>query len=68
MGAAPTLAVLLTSRHHATHAQQVLDVVQECAQPDALVGCVAEAVVAGRREIERKPAVVVWLAEFAAAS
>jgi small ligand-binding sensory domain FIST len=36
--------------------------VHEFAQPDALVGCVAEAVVAGRREIEREPAVVVWLA------
>lgn len=62
MGATPTLAVLFTSPHHAAHARRVLDVVHEFAQPDALVGCVAEAVVAGRREIEREPAVVVWLA------
>jgi small ligand-binding sensory domain FIST len=40
----------------------VLDVVHELARPDALLGCVAEAVVAGRREVEREPAVVVWLA------
>ena len=61
-GATPNLAVLLTSPHHALHAGAVLDIVQELAQPTALVGCVAEAVVAGRRELEREPAVVVWLA------
>src|SRR6185437_4466644 len=61
-GATPNLAVLLTSPHHALHAGAVLDIVQEVAQPTALVGCVAEAVVAGRRELEREPAVVVWLA------
>ena len=64
MGATPTLAVLLASPHHAAHARRLLDVVQQCAYPDTLVGCVAEAVVAGRREVEREPAVVVWLAEL----
>ena len=62
--ATPTLAVLVTSPHHAAQAGAVLDVVHEVAQPDSLVGCVAEAVVAGRREVEREPAVVVWLAEL----
>jgi len=68
MGATPTLAVLLTSPHYAGHAQQVLDIVHELAQPDALVGCVAEAVVAGRREIEHEPAVVLWLAVLPSAA
>jgi len=63
-GAAPTLALLLVSPHHARNAAQLLDVVRDRAQPDALVGCVAEAVIAGRREIERDPAVVVWLAQL----
>jgi small ligand-binding sensory domain FIST len=62
IAATPTLAVLVTSPHHAPHARGVLEVVHEFAQPDALVGCVAEAVVAGRREVEGEPAVVVWLA------
>jgi small ligand-binding sensory domain FIST len=62
IAATPTLAVLVTSPHHAPHARGVLEVVHEFAQPDALVGCVAEAVVAGRREVESEPAVVVWLA------
>jgi len=48
--------VLVTSPHHAFHARAVLDIVHKFAQPTALVGCVAEAVVAG------EPAVVVWLA------
>jgi small ligand-binding sensory domain FIST len=61
-GAGPTLAVLVTSPHHAARAAAVLDTVHQHARPDALVGCVAEAVVAGRREIEGEPAVVVWLA------
>jgi small ligand-binding sensory domain FIST len=67
-GVTPTLAVLLASQHHAAHAQSVLEVVHEFAQPDALVGCVAEAVVAGRREIEGVPAVVLWLAVLPAAA
>ena len=67
MGATPTLAVLLASPHHAAHARRLLDVVQQCAYPDTLVGCVAEAVVAGRREVEREPAVVVVAGRVAAA-
>jgi small ligand-binding sensory domain FIST len=58
----PTLAVLVTSPHHAARARDVLDIVHEFARPDALVGGVAEAVVAGRREVEDEPAVAVWLA------
>ena len=56
------LAVLLASPHHAARAEVVLDAVHEVARPDALAGCVAEAVVAGRREIEGEPAIAVWLA------
>jgi small ligand-binding sensory domain FIST len=61
-GTRPTLAVLVTSPHHASQARAVLDAVHNCAQPTSLVGCVAEGVIAGRREVEREPAVVVWLA------
>jgi small ligand-binding sensory domain FIST len=60
--AASTLAVVVTSPHHAAHARDVLDIVHEYARPDALVGCVAEAIVAGGREVEDEPAVVMWLA------
>jgi len=60
--------VLVTSPHHTAQARVVLKVVHEVAQPDALVGCVAEAVVAGRREVEGEPAVVVWLAALSQAA
>ena len=59
---APTLAVLLGSRSHTDKAVDVLDAVQEMLEPPALIGCVAQTIVAGRREIEDKPAVAVWLA------
>ncbi|OBA81091.1 hypothetical protein A9W99_14595 [Mycobacterium sp. 1164966.3] len=61
-GEAPSLAVLLGSRAHTDAAADVLDTVQETVEPPALIGCVAQGVVAGRHEIEDKPAVAVWLA------
>lgn len=61
-GQTPTLAVLLTSAHHRDDADKVLAAVQETAEPDALVGCVAQAVVAGSREIEEQAGIAVWLA------
>jgi small ligand-binding sensory domain FIST len=59
---APTLAVIITSPHHAAQAHAILDVVQGVANPDGLIGCVAEGVVANGREVEDEPAVAVWLA------
>jgi small ligand-binding sensory domain FIST len=61
-GEAPSLAVLLGSRSHTDKAVDVLDAVQETVKPPALIGCVAQAIVAGRHEIEDEPAVAVWLA------
>ncbi len=61
-GAAPSLAVLLASQAHLDHAIDVLDVVQQAIVPPALIGCLADGIVAGHREIEDQPAVVVWLA------
>ncbi|MGH3595240.1 MAG: FIST signal transduction protein, partial [Mycobacterium sp.] len=66
-GAAPSLAVLLGSRAHTDKADDVLGAVQEMLEPPALIGCVAQTIVAGRREIEDEPAVAVWLASGLAA-
>lgn len=57
-----SLAVLLASRAHTDEASAVLAGVHQTVRVPALVGCVAQAIVAGRREIEDEPAVVVWLA------
>jgi small ligand-binding sensory domain FIST len=54
--------VLLVSRSHTGKAVNVLNAVQEMVEPPALIGCVAQAIVAGRREIEDDAAVAVWLA------
>jgi small ligand-binding sensory domain FIST len=66
-GEAPTLAALFASRSHAEEAADALDAVQETVEPPALIGCVAQAIIAGRREIEDEAAVVVWLASGLAA-
>jgi small ligand-binding sensory domain FIST len=66
-GEAPSLAVLLGSRSHTDQAVDVLDAVQRMLEPPALIGCVAQTIVAGRREIEDEPAVAVWLASGLAA-
>lgn len=64
-GEPATFAVLLTSPHYRDEADAVLAVVHETAAPTALIGCVAEGIVAGRREVEQQPAVTVWLASMA---
>lgn len=66
-GEAPSLAVLLGSRSHTEQAADVLNAVHEMVEPPALIGCVAQAIVAGRHEIEDEAAVAVWLASGLAA-
>ncbi|HEX2286686.1 MAG TPA: FIST N-terminal domain-containing protein, partial [Mycobacterium sp.] len=64
---APSLAVLLASRSHTEHAVDVLAAVQDTVEPPALIGCIAQAIVAGRHEFEDETAVAVWLASGLAA-
>jgi small ligand-binding sensory domain FIST len=61
-GEAPSLAVLVASRSHAEKGVEILKTVQEIVEAPALIGCVAQAIVAGCREIEDEPAVAVWVA------
>jgi small ligand-binding sensory domain FIST len=60
----PSLAVVFASAHFAPQAEAVLDAVHEAAAPQALAGCVAEAVVGTGKEVEAQPAVSVWLASL----
>jgi small ligand-binding sensory domain FIST len=66
-GEAVSLAVLLGSRPHSDRATEILTAVQETVEPPALIGCIAQGIVAGRRELEDGPAVAVWLAAGLAA-
>lgn len=63
-GALPSLTVLIASRHHAGDAAAVLAAVRDVVPSPALVGCVAQAVVAGRREVEDEPSIAVWVASL----
>ncbi|HEX2050089.1 MAG TPA: FIST N-terminal domain-containing protein [Actinomycetota bacterium] len=65
-GATADLALVFASPHFASDAASVLDAVHEAAGPGAVVGCVAEGVVGGAREIESEAAVSVWLAALGA--
>jgi len=62
LAATPSLAVVFASPHHAEEAPGLLAAVRETAGVERAIGCVAEAVVGGRREVEDGPAVAVWLA------
>ena len=61
-GAEISLAVVVASRQHAPSAEVALETVRIKAGPERVIGCVAETVVGGDREVEEGPAVAVWLA------
>ena len=63
-GAEASLALVVASQDHAPWAGSVLEAVRRTARPERVVGCVAEMVVEGDREVERGPAVAVWLASL----
>src|ERR687892_2051239 len=63
-GADASLALLVASRHHASSAASVLDAVRRTARPQRVLGCVAETVVGGDREVEAGPAVALWVASL----
>ena len=63
-GADVSLALLVASRHHAPSAEVASEAVRVKARPERVIGCVAETVVGGDREVEDGPAVAVWLASL----
>jgi small ligand-binding sensory domain FIST len=58
----PSFAVLFASPHFLGSAQALVAAVAEEAGSVPLIGCVAEAVAGGAREVESEPAVSLWLA------
>ncbi len=61
-GLSPSFAVLFASAHFFRSAEALVAAVAERTGPLPLIGCVAEGVVGGAREIESEPAVSLWLA------
>lgn len=62
LGPAPDLAVLFLTVAHAGAIEDAAAVVRTVLAPGTLVGCAAESVLAGRREVEEQPGVVLWAA------
>jgi len=60
--ASPSFAVLFASAHFFASAQALVSAVAEETGSLPLIGCVAEAVAGGAREVESEPAVSLWLA------
>src|SRR6266550_3403070 len=61
-GLSPAFAVLFASAHFFGSAQDLVTAVAEETGQFPLIGCVAEAVAGGSREVESGPAVALWLA------
>ena len=59
------LAVLFFSTHHARAADVLAHTVHRRLSPRCLLGCVAESVIGGDREIEQSPAVSLWVGRWA---
>ena len=64
LGAAPDLAVAFYSPHHLAAVRELSAGLQQRLAPRAVLGCVAEAVIANSREVEHGPALSVWLAKW----
>jgi small ligand-binding sensory domain FIST len=58
--ARPELAYVFVSPAHLAEVDVVAAMVREKLDPEHLLGCVAEGVVGGRRELESGPALAVW--------
>lgn len=63
-GGGASLAMLVASRHHAHAVEVASETLRATAQPERVIGCVAETVVGDGREVEEGPAVAVWLASL----
>ena len=61
-GSSPSFAVLFASEHFFGDAEALVAAVAGATGQVPLIGCVAEAVAGGSREVESEPAISLWLA------
>jgi small ligand-binding sensory domain FIST len=59
-----SLALVVASRHHGPFAEVCSEAVGLKVRPGRVIGCVAETVVGGDREVEDSPAIAVWVASL----
>jgi small ligand-binding sensory domain FIST len=63
-GTRPNLAVLFAAHEHKAGFDDLPRRVRSATGADRLLGCAADTVVGGRRELEEGPALALWLASF----
>jgi small ligand-binding sensory domain FIST len=66
LDAAPDLAVLFVTHHHAAEFESLAARACDLLDTETLVGCAAEAVAGAGREVEDEPAMALWLATLPA--
>ena len=59
-GDPPDLVVLFVTPHHRSLVPEAAKFVRESLRPGTLLGCAAESVIGGRREVEHAPGVSLW--------
>lgn len=64
LDATPDLALIFFSSHHTPHVDALAAAACDLLGTENLLGCSGESIVGVRREIEREPAVSVWLARW----
>jgi small ligand-binding sensory domain FIST len=64
LGVTPNLAFLFLSGHHAGEARAVAEQALARLGTDQLLGCTAESIAGQAQEIERRPALALWLAHL----
>lgn len=64
LDAKPDLALIFISPHHGDDLRQIAAKVVDRTAAAHLIGCTGESVVAGDREVERQPAIALWLASM----
>jgi small ligand-binding sensory domain FIST len=58
------LAAVFFSPHHADAAAAIAKTLYDRLQPKAMIGCIGEAIVGTGQEIEKQPALSLWLADW----
>ena len=59
-GAPPDLVLLFVTAHHRSLVPEAAKFVREALRPATVLGCAAQSVVGGRREVEESPGVSLW--------
>jgi small ligand-binding sensory domain FIST len=58
------LALLFVSQHHREELEPILSKIHKDIQPGVLLGCTGEGIIGGGQELERQPALCLWVAHL----